>query len=323
MACGPQRSATCNGNRSSCPRAACTFTGSRTESPVCTQSAVTRCGRCASYAAITRKTPTYSLPSVADQSAPSASIASSSVSGRPPRCHSRSTHTCFAMPAGLSWPTMATTRAPCSTTSGTRTFSTRSGTPKWLPIGSKIFGKTERYAFGSISRSAASMPPWHPVRSRPRWRSHLARSALPRADRGVGLHHQEVRPALALWLKPSPDGLRLGSRERGRPRRPFNDFRRLIGLSREHGLDDLDGLLDLLVGHRLDGTRGMLELHLLRHQHRADLQIRSRRLAPHPLEHLSPMLLPILRQIEQKAFVERSARCLWRAARVSRMPRRE
>src|SRR5262249_15119419 len=36
--------------------------------------------------------------------------------GRPPRCHSRSTHTCFAMPAGLSWPTMATTPGPCSTT---------------------------------------------------------------------------------------------------------------------------------------------------------------------------------------------------------------
>ena len=32
------------------------FTGSRTESPACTQSRVTRCGRCASYAAITRET---------------------------------------------------------------------------------------------------------------------------------------------------------------------------------------------------------------------------------------------------------------------------
>src|SRR5262245_65366975 len=48
----------------------------------------------------------------------------------------------------------------------------------------------------------------------------------------------------------------------------------------------------------------------------ADLQIRSRRLAPHPLEHLSPMLLPILSQIEQKALVERSARSLRRAARL-------
>jgi integrase len=44
------------------------------------------------------------------------SIGLSSASGRPPRCHSRSTRTCFAMRVGSSWPTMATTRGPCSTT---------------------------------------------------------------------------------------------------------------------------------------------------------------------------------------------------------------
>ena len=33
-------------------------------------------------------------------------------------------------------------------------------------------------------------------------------------------------------------------------------------------------------------------------------------IASHPLKHLSPVLLPILRQIEQKALVERSARGL-------------
>src|SRR5262249_21769459 len=53
---------------------------------------------------------------VSERGGPISPIALSSVSGRPPRCHSRSTHTCFAMPAGLSWPTMATTRGPCSTT---------------------------------------------------------------------------------------------------------------------------------------------------------------------------------------------------------------
>src|SRR6516164_8486347 len=143
MACGPPRCATCNGSRSSYPRAACMFTASRTGLPACTQSAVTRCGRCASYAAITPETPTYSFPSAADLSAPSVSTASFSASARPPRCHSRSTHTCFAMPAGLSWPTMATTRRPCSTTSATRTFSTPSGTPKWRPTDSRIFGGTE------------------------------------------------------------------------------------------------------------------------------------------------------------------------------------
>ena len=38
------------------------------ESPASTQSAVTRCERCASYGAITRETPTYSFPSAAGQS---------------------------------------------------------------------------------------------------------------------------------------------------------------------------------------------------------------------------------------------------------------
>jgi site-specific recombinase XerD len=62
MACGPQRSATCNGSRSNCPRAASTFTASRTGFLACIRSAVTRCGRCASYAVITRQTPTRGGP---------------------------------------------------------------------------------------------------------------------------------------------------------------------------------------------------------------------------------------------------------------------
>src|SRR5215831_18641344 len=78
--------------------------------------AVTRWERSASYAAITPKTPTHSFPSAAGQSALSASTGLSSASGKPPRCHFRSTRTCFATPAGSSWPTMATTRGPCSTT---------------------------------------------------------------------------------------------------------------------------------------------------------------------------------------------------------------
>src|SRR6516225_5824641 len=104
---------------------------------------VTRCGRVVSYAAVTLERLTCLFPNAVGRSAPSASIASSSVSGRPPRCHSRSARTCFAMPAGSSWPTMATTRGPCSTTLGTRTFSTRSGIPKWRPTGSKTFGGTD------------------------------------------------------------------------------------------------------------------------------------------------------------------------------------
>src|SRR5262245_2343286 len=52
------------------------------------------------------------------------STGSSSASARLPTCHSQCTHTCFAMPVASSLPTTATTRELCSTTSGTRTFST-------------------------------------------------------------------------------------------------------------------------------------------------------------------------------------------------------
>src|SRR5262249_44823120 len=110
------------------------------EYPACTQSGVTGSEGCASYGAIARQTPTYSFPSVAAQSAPSVSTGLSIASVKPPRCHSRSTPTCCAMPVGSSSPMMATTRGPCSTTSATRTSSTRSGTPKWRPTGSRTFG---------------------------------------------------------------------------------------------------------------------------------------------------------------------------------------
>src|SRR5262245_8614837 len=62
----------------------------------------------------------------------------------------------------------------------------------------------------------------------------------------------------------------------------------------------------------------MLQLHLPRHQHCADLQVARRALPPNPLEHLAPMLLPIFRQIEQKALVERAPRSFRRAARISK-----
>src|SRR6266567_292943 len=86
----------------------------------------------------------------------SVSTGLSSASGRPPRCHSRSTRTCFAMPAGSSSRMTATTRAPCSTTSGTRTFNTRSGTRKWLPTASKSFGGTDNGKSRIAPRSRAT-----------------------------------------------------------------------------------------------------------------------------------------------------------------------
>src|SRR5262249_17747170 len=48
------------------------------------------------------------------------------------------------MPVGSGSPMMATTRAPCSTISGTRTSSTRCATPKWRRTASRIFGANWR-----------------------------------------------------------------------------------------------------------------------------------------------------------------------------------
>src|SRR5215831_4310288 len=93
----------------------------------------------------------------------------------------------------------------------------------------------------------------------------LPRLALPRADRGVGVHHRSVRPALALWLKPSPDGLRLWSRERGRLRRAFDDLRRLPGPPRQIALNRRDRVHNLVFRHRLDPA-GVLDRHFARHQ---------------------------------------------------------
>src|SRR5262249_49170593 len=139
-----------------CPRAACTFTGSRTAFPVCIQSAVTRCGLCVSYDAITPKTPTYSFPSAAGQSAPSVSTGSSSGSGKPLTCRSRSTRTCFALPVGSSLPTTAMTPGPFGNTPGPRTFSTPYDTPKWRPTDSRIFGETDDGGAGCIATHGKS-----------------------------------------------------------------------------------------------------------------------------------------------------------------------
>src|SRR6516165_4645854 len=314
MVCGPRRSATCNGSRSNCPRAASTFTGSRTGFPACTQSGVTRCERCASYGAITRETPTYSFPSAAGQSVPSVSIDSSSASGRPPRCHSRSTRTCFAMHAGSSWQTMATIRGPCSTTSGTRTSSTPSGTPTWRQTGSRTFGGIDDGGAGSIaphgrsSRSKrttrhiveitrpAAMAPCAPsapasrcpqtaILSRPdivrsgasRRRHALPRLALLRSDRSVDLHHQPVRLALG----------RFEHRESG-SRYPLDHFDRTAWLRFKRGLDVLDHGLKLLVRQLLDQI-AVLNLVLARDQQCQDLEVGGRLRLAHPRDSLLPV----------------------------------
>src|SRR6516225_4959504 len=70
-----------------------------------------------------------------------------------PKCHSRSTHTCFATPAGSSSPMMATTHGLCSTISATGTSSTRSDTPKWRQTGSRTFGEADLRPWASWCRS--------------------------------------------------------------------------------------------------------------------------------------------------------------------------
>ena len=144
-------------------------------SPACIRSGVTRCGLSASYDATTPKTPTCSFPSAAGQSVLLVSTGSSSASARLPRCLSRSTHTCCAMPVVLSSPMMATTHGLCSTTSATGTSSIRSGTPKWRPTGSRTFGEADLRAWASwcrrfrapASSGRLPLPPQSPWHSRP------------------------------------------------------------------------------------------------------------------------------------------------------------
>src|SRR5262249_31970163 len=166
----------------------------RMESPASTQSAVTRCGLCVSYAAITPKTPTYSFPSAAAQSVLSVSTGLSRAPGRLPRCHSPSTPTCLALPAGSSSPTMATTRGPCSTTSDTRTSSTRSGTPTWRQTGSRTFGGTDDDGAGENSDDA-----WREVTSRAITCAVGACSACAPADQSRYQPPSSAGSACALW----------------------------------------------------------------------------------------------------------------------------
>src|SRR5262249_38209482 len=160
----------------------------------------------------------------------------------------------------------------------------------------KIFGKTERYAFGSISRSAASMPPWHPVRSRPRRRWHLARLALPRADRGVGLQHHSVlgfgrieqRAALYLY------GYRFY--------RPLDHFCRRSSLRFQRCLQVLDHGLKLLVRQALDHIA--LDLVLARAQQRQNLQVRGRLCSAHTFNRLGAAVPEVSEQGRNKLTVQ-------------------
>ena len=86
----------------------------------------------------------------------------------------------------------------------------------------------------------------------------------------------------------------------GRLPPPPNHFRRFAGLRRQHGLDGLDGLVDLLVGHRLNPS-GMLGFHFPRHQERADLHVRRGLLLAHLFNRGRPVLFEVSSEREQGA----------------------
>src|SRR6266487_5819031 len=151
----------------------------------------------------------------------------------------------------------------------------------------------------------------HIVRTRTRYRfSWLV------LDRGVSLRHQPVRPTLALWLKPSFDGLCFGGRKCGTLRRAFNDFWRLTGSLREHGLDGLDGLLDLLVGHRLNPL-ALLDFQLARHQQRKYFEVRGRLGTSDLLDRLLALMAEVQQQRLHELLIEEVTRAVSVAMRVA------
>ena len=81
---------------------------------------------------------------------------------RPPRCHSRSIHTCCATLAGSNSPMMVGTRGHSNSIWATRTFSTRFDTPNCRLKGSKTFGRI-RSPSASERPFGAAAPTPHPA----------------------------------------------------------------------------------------------------------------------------------------------------------------
>src|SRR6516225_8712452 len=144
----------------------------------------------------------------------------------------------------------------------------------------------------------------------------LPRLALPRADRGVSLHQQSVWPTLALWFKPNPDGLRLGSRERGKLRRAFDDLRRLPGPPRQIALNRRDRVHNLVFRHRFDAAL-RLDLHFLWHNQNQKLKENSGLVLHHLLDRLATTEIEGPMHFQDRGLVQRLTRSLRTAARVS------
>src|SRR6516164_742568 len=93
----------------------------------------------------------------------------------------------------------------------------------------------------------------------------------------------------------------------------------LTGSRREHGLDGLDGLLDLLVRHLLYAVR-VLSLHLARHQKRKNFEVRGRLVTSDLFNCLLAVLAEMQQQRLHELLIEQVTRAVPVAVRVSRQP---
>src|SRR6516225_7465996 len=83
----------------------------------------------------------------------------------------------------------------------------------------------------------------------------------------------------------------------------------LTGSRREHGLDGLDGLLDLLVRHLLYAVR-VLSLHLARHQKRKNFEVRGRLVTSDLLNCLLAVLAEMQQQRLHELLIEQVTRAV-------------
>src|SRR5262249_57776524 len=123
----------------------------------------------------------------------------------------------------------------------------------WRRGAAEAWGAAGLFSATYRSPTGAGPPSRHIVRSRPRRRWHLARLALPPADRGVRREHQS-----AVWFKRLERGRRRSVYGR-RFYRSLDQFDRAASLRCKRGLDVLDHGFKLLVRQVL-GRIAVLDL---------------------------------------------------------------
>jgi hypothetical protein len=88
----------------------------------------------------------------------------------------------------------------------------------------------------------------------------------------------------------------------------------------KHALDDLDGLLDLFVGHRLDDVPAVLQLQFARHQKRKNFEVRGRLVTSDLLDRLLAFVTEVQQQRLHELLVQQVTCTMPVATRVSRNP---